>query len=118
MPILDVQVRTISCEQCDKTVTFSMKDHQQALKDNEWLSTSRVVQTGDGRNFLYCSDKCEVEGVGTTKHNVPEPKKVVDIPQAGAAQAVKIAAQQAEAARAGTKAIKEGKPANLKIVKG
>jgi hypothetical protein len=117
MPVLDVQVRTISCEQCDKTVTFSMKDHQQVVKDNTWLNTSRVIQTGDGRNFLYCSDECEIAGIGTSKHNVPEPKKIVDVPQVGAAQAIKIAAQAAESAKEGTKALKTGKPANLKVVR-
>jgi hypothetical protein len=48
---------------------------------------------------------------------VPEPKKIVDVPQVGAAQAIKIAAQAAESAKEGTKALKTGKPANLKVVR-
>ena len=117
MPILDVAVRTISCEMCDKTITFNQKDHQQVAKDTPWLSTSRVVQTGDGRNFIYCSDQCEIAGIATEKHNIPEPKKLVDVPSVGAAQAIKIAAQAAEEAKAGTQAMKEGRPTKLKIVK-
>ena len=117
MPILDVAVRTISCEICDKTITFNQKDHVEVAKNTPWLATSRVIQTGDGRNFLYCSDACEIAGIATEKHNIPEPKKLVDVPSVGAAQAIKIAAQAAEEAKAGTQAMKEGRPTKLKIVK-
>lgn len=117
MSIVDVQVRTISCNSCDKTATFNMKDHQQALQDNAWLNSTRVIQTGDGRNFVYCSDECEVVGVGTGAHNLPEKKKLVEVPTAGANEAIKIAAQAAKAAEEGTKAMKEGRPTKLHVVK-
>jgi len=119
MPVTDkkIQIRTITCDACEKTVTFDMDQHQEALKDNPWMNTTRLVQSGDGRPFLYCSDSCEVTGAGTGNHYIPEPKKIIETPQVGAAQAIKIAAEAAKQAREGTAAIKAGRPTNLKIVK-
>lgn len=117
MSIIDISVRTITCNTCDKTATFNMKEHQQALKDNVWLGASRVVQTGDGRNFVYCSDECEVAGISGGKHNLIVPKKIVEV-ESGDSQAVKIAANAAKQAEEATKAIKSGKPTKLQVVKG
>lgn len=118
MPVLDVQVRTMTCDnECGKTITFDVKDAQKVVEENPWLNTGRFIQTGDRRGFFYCSDKCEVEATGTGKHNVPEPKKIVETPSVGAAQAIKIAAQAAENAREATKALKTGKGTKLQVVK-
>ncbi len=116
MSIIDVQVRTISCNACDKTVTFNIKEHQQALDANAWLKSSRVIQTGDGRNFVYCSDQCEIAGIGSGVHNIPEQKKVVEVEGTGTA-AIAIAAEAAKNAEQATKAIKDGKPAKLQVVR-
>jgi hypothetical protein len=115
MSIVDVQIRTITCNNCDKTVTFNTKDHQQVVIDNPWLNASRVVQTGDGRNFVYCSDECEVVGIGTGSHNIPEKKQVAEV--TGGDAAIKMAALQAQAAEEATRAIKGGKPSKLQIVR-
>jgi hypothetical protein len=119
MAVMDTQVRSMTCdnEGCDKTVTFNMKDAEAVVKENPWLNNGRFVQTGDRRGFFYCSDVCEINAVGKGTHNIPEPKKIVDVPGVNAAQAIKIAAQAAEEAKAGTKALKAGKATQLKIVK-
>ena len=52
MSIIDVQVRTISCNACDKTVTFNIKEHQQALDANAWLKSSRVFRSWSGATRL------------------------------------------------------------------
>ena len=117
MSIVDVQVRTISCNSCDKVATFNIKDHQQAVIDNPWLSSSRVIQTGDGRNYVYCSDECEILGVATTLHNIPEKKNIVEVPDGQGTAAIQIAANAAKQAESATKALKGGKPAKLSIVK-
>lgn len=115
MAIIDTQVRTIACDAfgCTKTITYPMSEHKQTFEDpaNAWLKTSRVVQSADGRNHTYCSDECEVKGVATGKHNIPEPKKLVE----GNAAAIAMAAQTAAAAKAAEQAIREGKPANIQI---
>jgi hypothetical protein len=73
MAIIDVQYRTIKCDgpNCGNTVTFEPKHNQKVMAENPWLLTARVIQTGDGCNFVYCSDACEVAGIAKT-HNMSE----------------------------------------------
>lgn len=115
MAIIDTVVRTITCDAfgCGKTITFDRKEEQQtfANPDNGWLKATRVVQSADGRNHVYCSDECEVKGTATGKHNLPEPKKIVE----GNAAAIAMAAQAAAQAKAADAAIREGQPANIQI---
>jgi hypothetical protein len=116
MAIIDIQVRTITCNapDCGHTVTFDRREEKQVFEtpENAWLKTSRVVQTADGRNLVYCSDECTVKGAATGIMNVPLAPAI--IPGANA-QAVAIAARAAEQARAAEHAIREGKPANITV---
>lgn len=112
MSIVDVQIRTVTCnaEGCNKTVTFDQKDAQSAFENNPWLKTLRIVQTAQGRNFCYCSDEHEISSVAAGFHNPEEPKKVIAVPQAGAiAQAAAAAKAQEDA----NKALKSGGPVTL-----
>lgn len=110
-----VAVTTIvKCElpECPNTATFDVSTKDKAMIDNPWLRTYRTVQTGDGRTFGYCGDACELAGVASGKHNIPEPKRIIDTANAGAVAAV---AQQVAAAKAAEQAIREGKPANIQV---
>lgn len=114
---MDNVFRTISCDGpgCEKTVTFNQKDPEEIKKsheDNPWLNTSRVIQTGDGRTFIYHDDVCEVQGVASGKHNPPEQKKILEIPT-GADYAIKSAAAAAAQKAFAEKAIKAGEPVTL-----
>jgi hypothetical protein len=114
MPLVDLQYRTITCDNCAKTVTFQNPAELTAtVEGNPWIKTSRFIQTGDQRTFLYCSDLCEIAGIETGKHNVKEAPKV-EIP-AGSAQAqIAAAAAAAKMQEAATKALKEGSPVTLR----
>jgi len=110
-----VAVTTIvKCElpECPNTATFDVSTKDKAMTDNPWLRTYRTVQTGDGRTFGYCGDACELTGVASGKHNMPEPKRIIDTASAGAVAAV---AQQVAAAKAAEQAIRDGKPANIQV---
>jgi hypothetical protein len=116
MSIIDSVIRTISCDapDCTKQVLFDRKEEKLVFDnpDNAWLKTTRVVQSADGRNIVYCSDVCEVNGAKTGKHNIPEPPKV--IPAANPA-AIAAAAQAAAAQKVSDAAIREGKPTKVQI---
>jgi hypothetical protein len=115
MSIVDNQYRTITCNgsDCDKTVTFDLKQVETAVKENPWLENTRLVnRLSDGRVFAYCSDTCEVKAVTTGAHN-KEEKKVVEMPTGSAREAILRAAQAAKAAEEGAKALKEGRPVNI-----
>lgn len=116
MAITDTVVRTIACDAfgCSKQVVFDRKEEKQTFEnpDNAWLKTSRIVQSADGRNHVYCTDECELKGAATGKHNMPEPKKIVET---GNAAAIAVAAAQAAAAKQAETAIREGKPANIQL---
>jgi hypothetical protein len=92
MGMSDKQIRTIACDnkKCDKTITFELGDQEAIAKLPDWLRTYRNVILGNNNKFGYCSDVCEVEGVTTGDHNVPEPKQVQE---ATAADANRVAAQ-------------------------
>ena len=108
MAIVDVQIRTVTCNGvgCDKTVTYDAKDIQPTIEANPWLKTLRIVQTASGRNFAYHSDECELSAVAAGSHNPEEPKKIIAMP--AGANAIAAAAAAAKAAEEGTKALKSG----------
>lgn len=78
MAIKDVTTRTIKCDNpaCDKEITFHPDNQEEIAALPDWLRQLRSINLGNGAKFFYCSDVCEVEGVTTGKHNVPEPPKV------------------------------------------
>jgi hypothetical protein len=116
MAILDTVVRTISCDAfgCGKQVVFDRKEEKTIFEkpENVWLKTSRVIQTADGRNHVYCSDECELKGTATGKHNMPEPKKIIE---SGNAAAVAVAAQQATLAKQSEEALRSGAGGKIQV---
>jgi hypothetical protein len=116
MAVLDIQYRTVTCNTCGKTVTYEQDQRgvpQQVIDENPWLRSNRVVLAA-GKNFSYCSDLCEVAGIETGQHNIPEPPKV-EIPQGSAQAQIAAAAAAAKAREDATKAIKEGSPAKVHL---
>lgn len=91
MSMNDVINRTIKCDapDCDKTVTFNPQVEGDILALPDWLRTARTITLGNNAKFMYCSDVCEVKGVTTGNHNVPEPKQVEGATPAQAALAGK-----------------------------
>jgi len=116
MPIIDTAIRSISCDgpECNKAVLFDRKDEKTTfeLPENVWLRATRVTQTADGRNKVYCSDVCEVKGVGTGTHNIPEAPKVIP---AGNAATIMAAAHAAAAAKNADAAIRAGEPTKVQL---
>jgi hypothetical protein len=116
MPIIDTQVRTITCDgpECTKTITYEQSQHKAVIAnpDNAWLMGVRLTQTADGRNLAYCSDVCEVKSVGAGKHNIPEPSKIIPAVNPAAVIAAANAAAQAKAAE---QAIREGGKAKVQL---
>jgi hypothetical protein len=78
MGFADVVARTIKCDapECKNEVTFNPQNQEEVANLPKWLRTTRTVTLGNGQRFSYCCDVCEVEGVTTGQHNVPEPKQV------------------------------------------
>jgi len=114
MSIIDSQIRTVSCNGCDKSVTYDAQSKEslaKAIEDNPWLKTLRIVQTAQGRNFAYHDDQCELSGVAAGNHNPEEPKKVITMP--ANASAIAEAAKAAKATEEATKAIKDGSGVTL-----
>lgn len=118
MSITDTVVRTIKCEVegCPNEVIFDRKEEQQvfAKPENAWMKGIRLVQTADGRNIAYCSDNCEIEGIKTGKHNLPEPKRIIE---AGNSAAVQAAAQANANAKAAEQMVREGTGGKLEVVR-
>jgi hypothetical protein len=116
MPINDSTVRTIACDAagCSKSLIFERNQEKVVFEnpDNSWLRGVRVVQSADGRNMAYCSDICEVNGVSTGKHNIPEPPTIVPATNSAA---VAVAAQAAAHARQTEAAIRSGQPAKVQL---
>jgi hypothetical protein len=116
LPIIDSVIRTIACDapECNKSVLFDRKQEKETFEnpENVWLKSTRVVQSADGRNIVYCSDVCEVKGAGTGKHNIPEPPKIVTATNPAA---IAAAAQAAAASKQAEQAIRDGKPANITL---
>jgi hypothetical protein len=116
MSILDSQIRSIVCDGpgCGKEVMFDLKDQKTVFEnpDNVWLKSTRITQTGDGRNLVYCSDTCEVKGVATGKHNIPEAPKIITPTNPAAIIEAARAAQQAKQAE---QAIRDGQPTKVQL---
>lgn len=110
MALTDVVMRTIKCnnEDCPKEITFERTKEKETFDNpaNIWLKSLRLVQTVDQRSLVYCSDVCEIMGIKTGAHNMPEPKKIIE--NANAAT-VAAAAQAADAAKASDENLKTGK---------
>jgi hypothetical protein len=104
----------VKCERdgCEHDISFDQASKEQAINDNPWLKGYRTVQTGDGRSIGYCSDVCEVKGVETGKHNIPEAPKIV---ASANAAAVAAAANAAANAKAQDAAIRGGQPAKVQL---
>lgn len=104
----------VKCElpNCPHDISFDQLTKEQTLTDNPWLRSYRSVQTGDGRSIGYCSDICEVKGVETGKHNIPEPTKIVTTANPAA---IVAAAQAAANARQADVAIREGQKAKVQL---
>ena len=114
MSIVQVVYKTVSCNgpQCEKSVTFEEKEGamQRVANETPWFKTMRVVQTAQGRNFVFCSDNCEIESVATGVHN-PEERTSIVIPHGANSQ--ELAAAQARQAEEATKAMKKGSGLSL-----
>ena len=110
MSIVVSTYRTITCNTCSKTVTFEAKEEQKVAEENPWLKATRIVQNAQGRNFLYCSDQCELEGVAQGSHN---PQEAPRISLAEGVSTMEAAARAAAAQEQATEAIKAGKPVTL-----
>lgn len=108
--VTDTTVRTIKCDNknCTKEVSFSPESPEQVVALPDWVRTTRSVSLGNGNRFMYCSDVCEVEGVTTGDHNVPEPKQVQEATPADAQRAI-AAAKVVEAMKTGPKGKGKGK---------
>lgn len=107
MGIADKVSRTIKCEAdgCKNEVVFDPQSIEEIQKLPDWVRTYRNVSTGNKSTFGYCSDVCEVKGVTTGNHNVPEPKAVK--PATSQAE-IKQAAAEAKDVADANKALKEG----------
>lgn len=109
MPATTVQFQTLTCDQCQTTVTFQAQQQgvaEQVLTEYPWLKTARNVATSDGRRFFYCKDECEIKAAGEGKHNPVEPSRI--IAQAGPATVAQASAA-AKASQDATEAIKSGR---------
>ncbi len=78
MPISDAVSRTIKCDavDCQNEITFNPQSQEEVIALPAWIRTTRTIQLGNRATFTYCGDVCEVKGVTTGNHNVPEPKTV------------------------------------------
>jgi hypothetical protein len=76
--ITDTVSRTIKCDNpdCTNAITFDPQNPEAVAALPTWLRTLRNVQLGNRQSFTYCSDVCEVKGVTTGQHNIPEPPQV------------------------------------------
>lgn len=104
-------IQTVKCDEaeCGHVATFDLKDTKKALEDFPWLRTVRVIKTGDGREFLYCEDECEIKAVSKGVHNTLEPKRIVVTDDLKGVN--KAAEQLAET----DKAIREGKDTSIQV---
>lgn len=117
MSIIDVQIRTVTCNTCGATATYENSGRgvpPEILAEYPWLTTNRVVVNGEGKNFDYCSDLCEIAGIETKQHNTPEKPKV-EVPQGSVQAQIQAAALAAKQREDATKALKEGSQAKVHL---
>ena len=119
MGIVDSQYRTLSCESCQKAITFNIQEFQtpegqkKIIEADPWIRGYRVSNmVFDGRVFGYCSSLCEIKGIESGAHEVVE-KKVIEFPTGGNLEAIRKAAAEAAAKAEGTRRLKEGQPVNI-----
>lgn len=107
MSIIQQTFKTVTCNgpECKNTATFEAGSEQAVAEKEPWFKTLRMVQTAQGRNFVYCSDACEIANVATGAHN-PEERKNIVLPEG--ANTLAHAAAQAKLAEDATKALKAG----------
>lgn len=116
MSLVDSNIRTSTCDTCGITATFEVTSAgvaKEVVDANPWLTTQRLVNTPFGKTFFYCSDKCELAGIGEAKHNPPVPSALVQ--GAPSQAAIQAALASAKAAKEANEAIKAGKPANIVV---
>ncbi|SRR6266478_1975405 len=119
MAIVATTFQTISCNSCDKTVTFDAAVFQtpagqkETIEANPWLRAYRAVNTIlDGRVSGYCSDECLIKAIEAGTFN-PIEKKVIDFPTGGIDASIRRAAAEAAAKVEGTRRLKEGQPVQI-----
>lgn len=116
MSIVDAVIRTVACNapECGKVVMFDRTQEKETFENpaNVWLKSTRVVQSADGRNLVYCSDTCEIKGVATGTHNIPEPPKIIT---QGNAAAVAAAAQAAAQKAQTDAALRDGQSTKIQL---
>ena len=107
MSLDDAPIRTIKCDnpECNKTITFDRRQEKEIFNANPWLKATRLVQSVDQRQFVYCSDVCEIAGAKSGQHNLPTPKQIIE---ANNEAAVNQAAAIAAATKASDAALKTG----------
>ncbi len=87
MSIQDRLMRTMKCDNefCphfETPFSFWLLQGPQGLTPDpstifpDWVKPVRMVQTGDGRVFHYCSAVCSIKDAQAGKHEIPEPKKI------------------------------------------
>jgi hypothetical protein len=107
MSIIQQTFKTVTCNgpECKNTATFEAGSEQAVAEEKPWFKTLRMVQTAQGRNYVYCSDACEIANVAVGLHN-PEERKNIIVPEG--ANAMAQAEQQAKIAEAAARAMKAG----------
>jgi len=110
LALQDQALRTIKCDndECNKLITFDRAKEKETFESpaNLWLKSLRLIQTVDQRQFVYCSDVCEIMGTKSGKHNLPEPKKIIE---AANTAMVAAAAAAADAAAKSDENLKSGR---------
>jgi hypothetical protein len=116
MGIVDNAYKTLTCESCDKTVTFNVQEFQtpegqkKTFEEAPWFRTYRMVNIIlDGRVWGFCSDECTLKAIEKSLFN-PIEKKLIE---GGNLEAIKRAAAEAAAKAEGTRRLKEGQPVNI-----
>ena len=91
--VKDQQIRTIACDNksCKNSASFDVGSPEEIAALPDWLRTTRTITLGNNVRFVYCSDECEVDGVTTGNHNVPEPKQIQEATPADAQQVIAAA---------------------------
>jgi hypothetical protein len=114
MPIVPVAYKTIQCDgpDCKNSVIFLEEQNamQKLANDLPWFKTLRMVQNSSGRNFVYCSDECEILNVGSGAHN-PEERKQIVLPTGANSQ--QLAAAEAQRQIEINKTLKTGGPVTI-----